>query len=360
MIVTIPRTVAEFPHEARGRVADVEGHGFGRRLARGPGGGPEGPVDRVGLGRERQIRGRLGDGEIALRAAEKVVRVPRRDGDGERVGVREADVLHGHAHEAARHVHRVLSAVQHARQPVQGSVRVRAAHRFVQGGDKVEVLLARLVVAGEPLLQRRRHVLDRDRRGAIRAGEVRRGLERIERPPGVAIRLRAKPGEGVRPDGESVRSEPSRLVAERAGTDLAELVGRQRVEHEHAGAGEERPHDLEARVLRRRADERDRAAFHMREEGVLLRPVEAVDLVHEEDGAAAGGGAARLGLLEDRADAGDALGYGRKGDERGRHAAGEEAGQGRLPGPGRPPEDEAGDATALDELAQGPARSDEF
>src|SRR5256885_13176468 len=44
--------------------------------------------------------------------------------------------------------------------------------------------------------------------------------------------------------------------------------------------------DLVARVLRRCANERDRSRFHMRKKCILLRLVEAVDLVGEEDGAA--------------------------------------------------------------------------
>ena len=44
---------------------------------------------------------------------------------------------------------------------------------------------------------------------------------------------------------------------------------------------------LERRVLGRGADEDDVAGLDERQERVLLRPVEAVDLVHEEERAAA-------------------------------------------------------------------------
>ena len=40
--------------------------------------------------------------------------------------------------------------------------------------------------------------------------------------------------------------------------------------------------DLEARILGRCADESDGAVLHIREEAVLLRPIEAMDLVHEK------------------------------------------------------------------------------
>src|SRR3712207_8921249 len=53
----------------------------------------------------------------------------------------------------------------------------------------------------------------------------------------------------------------------------------ERAQHEDAHAREERPVDLERRVLGRRAHERDRARLHVREESVLLRLVQPMDLV---------------------------------------------------------------------------------
>ena len=58
----------------------------------------------------------------------------------------------------------------------------------------------------------------------------------------------------------------------------------ERLEPEDASPAEERRVDLEVRVLGRRPDERDRAVLDLRQEGVLLGLVEAVDLVEEEDG----------------------------------------------------------------------------
>ena len=61
----------------------------------------------------------------------------------------------------------------------------------------------------------------------------------------------------------------------------------ERLEAEHLAAREQRRVDRERRVLGGGADQRDRARLDVGQEGVLLRLVEAVDLVDEEDGALA-------------------------------------------------------------------------
>jgi hypothetical protein len=72
---------------------------------------------------------------------------------------------------------------------------------------------------------------------------------------------------------------------------------------QHLAARQERGVDFEARVLGRRTNQRDGAILDIRQESVLLGAIEAVDLVHEQQGLLArAGGGARLGedLLEVR------------------------------------------------------------
>ena len=61
------------------------------------------------------------------------------------------------------------------------------------------------------------------------------------------------------------------------------MVCGERLQHEHAAARQQRPGELEARVLGGRADQGDDPVLDPREEGILLGSVEAVDLVTEED-----------------------------------------------------------------------------
>ena len=84
-----------------------------------------------------------------------------RVGDDERVGVGEADVLGREDHEPARDVARVLAGFDHAREPVEPGVGIRAADRLDERGDDVVVL----VVAVAQAAQRERGlgVVERDR-----------------------------------------------------------------------------------------------------------------------------------------------------------------------------------------------------
>ena len=89
----------------------------------------------------------------------------------------------------------------------------------------------------------------------------------------------------------------------------------QRLEPEHAAAREERGVDGKRRVFGGGADEGDRALLDVRQECVLLRLVEAMNLVDEEDGACAFVGAGALGFVEDGAQLGDAAEHGAEGHE---------------------------------------------
>ena len=62
-----------------------------------------------------------------------------------------------------------------------------------------------------------------------------------------------------------------------------ERLRAERAKDEHAGARQQRRVELERRILGRRADQRDRAVLHHRQEGILLRAVEAMDLVDEQE-----------------------------------------------------------------------------
>ena len=62
-----------------------------------------------------------------------------------------------------------------------------------------------------------------------------------------------------------------------------ERLRAQGTKDEHAGARQQSRVELERRILRRRADQRDRAVLHHRQKGILLRAVEAMDLVDEQE-----------------------------------------------------------------------------
>ena len=104
-------------------------------------------------------------------------------------------------------------------------------------------------------------------------------------------------------------------------------------------AREERRVDLEVRVLGRRADQRHEAVLDGVQHRVLLRLVEAVDLVDEEDRPDAVPAQAVSGSRDDGAHVVDTRRHGRELLEHGARALRDDPRDRRLPGPGRTEED---------------------
>ena len=109
---------------------------------------------------------------------------------------------------------------------------------------------------------------------------------------------------------------------------------------------------LEARVFGGGADEDDGALLHEGQEGVLLGLVEAVDLVHKEDGALPPMRRPCSACCITSLISFDAAGDGAEVDEVGPGAPGDDAGQGGLAHPRRAPENHGGHPVLLDEAAE--------
>ena len=199
--------------------------------------------------------------------------------------------------------------------------------------------------------------------GARSVGRLgrRRGekLQDVERPP------RVPPGQGREVQeivlgnhdapGSHTPRRPDRPVEDQSEGPLGER--RQRVD---GAARQQGGVHLERRVLRGRADERDGAALDVGQEGVLLRSVEAVDLVHEQNRSPSRGAPVLLGRAHDILDLLDAGKDGAELDELGPRQAGDETRQSGLPGSRRAPQDHRTDLVALDRRAQRPSRADQL
>ena len=138
-------------------------------------------------------------------------------------------------------------------------------------------------------------VLRRERR-------LHANLQRRQRPPGVAVAGLDQERQRVVGQRHRNIAEAAFLVRERSRDERADVVARQRLEGEDLASRQERRIDREERVLRRRPDQDDDAFLHIGQEHVLLGPVEAVDLVEEEDGPLAELFEVLAGLGEDFAD----------------------------------------------------------
>src|SRR5437660_755968 len=127
-----------------------------------------------------------------------------------------------------------------------------------------------------------------------------------------------------------------------------------------AAAGVPARGGVRARLLGGRTAQRDDAVLDPREKGVLLGPVEPVDLVTEEDRAPPFVLEAVLGGLDDLAHPSDAFGDGRERLEVAGGVMSNDAGERGLPRARRAPEDARGHVPATDQLAQGLARAEQL
>ncbi len=90
---------------------------------------------------------------MALRRTEQFESLHRCDGHFHGVRLGEANVFASHADQSSRDVQRILAGFEHARQPIEGCVRIGIAHRLMQRRNQVEMLFAGLVVRQQLALQ---------------------------------------------------------------------------------------------------------------------------------------------------------------------------------------------------------------
>src|ERR1700688_2623720 len=154
-------------------------------------------------------------------------------------------------------------------------------------------------------------------------------------------------------------TEAAFFIDERASKKYNNLIFGQWLQHIDAAAREQGGVDFEGRVFCRRSDQADAAFFDMRQKGVLLRLVEAVNFVDEDDGAravlAGAGGVAYYPL-----DFLDAREHSRKFDKVSLCDAGNNFGESSFACTRRAPEDHRRRIIAFDLHAQRFARSDQM
>ena len=350
--IDIAFAVVKLPHEAGRGVADDEGDGLRDGVESVLFCAHIGDVAGVGFRRKREINHRFRQMNAAFRHSDEVARLIGSDGDLKRFGVCKTHVLACKAGHAAGDVEGVFARFQHARQPIDGGVRVGVAHGLVQGGDDVVVFLARLVIEEGLFRGALFEILAGDGDGAVvrDIAVEHRHLEGGERGTRVSV---GKDRDGFDEVVRDVHLLPAETagVFHRASEQLFEVVHGEGLQHEDLAAGEQRPVHLKGRVLRRGADEDDAPFLHKGEEGVLLRLVEAVDLIHKENGALAET-AVFLRLLHDLFDLFYAAGDRGKVDEIRLGTVGYDAREGGLAHSRRTPEDHGADVVALDETAE--------
>ncbi len=223
----------------------------------------------------------------------------------------------------------------------------------MQRGDLVVEGLAALVEAAQRLRQR---VLDEGGvdflhlRGA--RGDVEL-LQQVQKLPGVAV------GVGGQEFIDALAQLQAGQFGQRALHQLAELVGRQRFQDVDLGARQQRADDFERGVFRGGADEGEQPRFNVGQKRVLLRLVEAVDFVHEQNGGA-GQRLIHARTLDRLADVLDAGQHGRYRDEVGAEGLRGEPRQRGLAHARRPPQDHRMQLAGIEGQAQRLARAQQM
>ena len=252
--VFVAVAVAEIFHKASGGIAHMERHGIGLGFVDVVEDFAVGGVDGVGFGCERKVDGGFGEGEVAFGRTEEIEGVFGRERHGQGVGVGKPDVFAGHAHHAAREVERIFAGFDHAREPIEGGVRIGVAHGFVERGDEIEMLFPGFVVAEEFALE---NVFEEfagdDPSGAFLGLSALGGeLQCVVGGASVAV---CEGGDAkknvVRHFGRFVAAawhgqQAARFVGEGAAKQLDDLRSGERFEDVHLGAGQKRRDDFKA------------------------------------------------------------------------------------------------------------------
>ncbi len=146
------------------------------------------------------------------------------------------------------------------------------------------MVVALAVVVRPPILQRLGYVLRGYGRPSSRSGDVGGDFQGSQRGAPVTGRPFEKRARGAFVHRQVAGTEPALPVRKRALNDSRQRGVIQLLQADDAGTAQKRRNNLERGVLGGGADERDRAVLDVRQDHVLLRFVEAVNLVDEEHG----------------------------------------------------------------------------
>ena len=211
------------------------------------------------------------------------------------------------------------------------------------------------VVGDDPLLDGVRHPRPVDH-GLAGVGEQDGGLESGERRSRISRGQLDEVIERVVGERDAERTHPALCIDDGELEEHADLIGLERLETKKEAPRDQRADEAVVRVLGGGADQGDRPVFDRRQEDLLLRLVPTVDLVDEQDRSeqrrlrmvhhaprVRDTGAHRGELLEVGAD---------------RHR--EQVRERGLPGAGRTPQDDGGKVTAVDQLRERLALTEEM
>ena len=226
------------------------------------------------------------------------------------------------------------------------------------------------VVGKGALLGRRLHIFYTRRHAALgvadvlRLGDRESGLQNVQRLSRVAggephQKLERTVGECHAAFRPKIAAETAFHVGERPPDERCDLVVGERLQAVYAESREQRRVDLEVGVLGGRPDEGHRAVLDMGQERVLLRLVETVYLIDEQQRLRAVEAEPLARFGDDRPDFGDAAHDGGDCDEASGYRLRQHTGKARLAASGRPPQEYRSEVALLEGSPEGSAFADE-
>ena len=191
-------------------------------------------------------------------------------------------------------------------------------------------------------------------------GRVQNGkLQDVEGYAAVPVRERHQAHHRLDVHLDTVPAEAPLGVPQRPLDDPEQSIFRERLQDDDQRPGEQWADHFEGRILRGGTDKYHRARLDVRQKGVLLGLVEAMDFIHEQDRALALDDSTLLGGLDQPAQFRNPAGDGREGLEVGLGMRGNQAGEGGLARAGRSPEDQGRQGVLLDGEPKRPPRAED-
>ena len=214
--------------------------------------------------------------------------------------------------------------------------------------------LAVLVVGRRVKLQLRLDSLIVDYRRLALGKRTHHQINDVEQLAPVATAILKEGGGLLHPDVALLEHE---VLAESLVHQRAQVIVRQRLEHIHLTATEQRSDDLKRGILRRGTDKRHYAALHSREQRVLLTLAEAVNLVDKQYGRRRIEERVLRSLVNHIPHILHAAAHGAQRIERGAHSRGNDVRQRSLAHTGRAPHDKRAHMLVVYHAPEGTALS---
>ena len=238
------------------------------------------------------VGSRVGEGNSRFRHSNEFNGLLRRDRERQRLRVGQSYIFAGENHDAARDEAKVFAGVQHFREPVNRAFLVGSAHALDESTDCIVVRVARAVVDNRFLLDALFGDCDREMDHAIFRFPWRRGehanFQRVQAFPRIPITHLCQMPSRVGIHLDPILAEAAFGIIQRAVDQFLQLLDTQRLELKNLRARNQRAVHIEKWVVSRSTDQAQISALHIWQENVLLRLVEVMNFVDEQNGFLAG------------------------------------------------------------------------